>query len=439
MTWVGRGEPSLTEPVPVARTRRQGSVSSAELLGLERARTRGPWRGLVFLALLMAAILVGGGVFAGPRLRDMAFDVARSNPQAMRLPMIPDIVRDRLGDGAFAAAGERATTIKFTVQGGQGVAQVARSLADQGIIQDPLAFTYLAVTQGVDGKLHTGTFNLTPIMTPQQILDRLLLPPDPETTRIFVPIRSGLRIEQITALLSTKKELVFSAQEFYDLAMRPPAWVREEFPWLEALPRGRSLEGFLGADSNLTIDSDLTADGFLRVLLADWEKDVGPDVIREVERKGKDFYETLTLASIVEHETSLASERRKVAGVYTNRLKGGGETAGLLQADPTVSYAVDTDQLAKQDVSKWGKYAFWSPVRNQAKKKVSAGMQSYQTYQNQGLPDGPIASPTLSSILAAADPDTKDGYYYFFACDPKKAHQFAKTLREHSRNVNRCK
>jgi UPF0755 protein len=387
----------------------------------------------------MAAILIGGAAFAGPRLGSMAFDLARTNPQVMQLPLVPDIVRDRLGAAAFEAAGDRATVIKFKVQAGQGVGQVAGALADQGLLRDPLAFTYLAVTQGVDGKLHTGTFNLTATMTPQQILDRLQSPPDPESGNIFLPIQSGRRIEQITATLTNKQaELAFSAQEFYDLAMHPPAWVREEFPWLKALPKGRSLEGFLGADSNLTIASDLTADGFLRVLLADWEKDIGPGIIKEVEDKGLDFYETLTLASIVEKETSQERERRKVAGVYTNRLQRGGETAGFLQADPTVSYAVDTDTLAKRPIAQWPKYLFWGPVKNQAKKKVSAGMQSYQTYQNPGLPDGPIVSPTLASILAAADPDTKDGYYFFVACPNSKTHTFAKTYAQHKKNVDKC-
>ena len=113
-----------------------------------------------------------------------------------------------------------------------------------------------------------------------------------------------------------------------------------------------------------------------------------------------DFYEVLTLASIVERETSVDSERDLVAGVYTNRLSEGGETAGLLQADPTVSYAVDTDRLAKLrrdgKFDEWQKYRFWSAVKKQASRRVSEDMVSYQTYQNPGLPDGPIDSPTLA-------------------------------------------
>ncbi|MCY7418944.1 MAG: hypothetical protein LH650_10695, partial [Chloroflexi bacterium] len=120
MTALGRGEqPSTTEPVTSTRGQRQGNVSSSELLGLRRVRTRGPWRGLVFLAVLMAIIVGGGVVFAGPRLRDTAYDLARSNPQAMRLPMVPDIVRERLGARLTTPAGTRASPVKFTIEGGE--------------------------------------------------------------------------------------------------------------------------------------------------------------------------------------------------------------------------------------------------------------------------------------------------------------------------------
>jgi UPF0755 protein len=441
MTWSGR-DPQLTEPMPVTNGYRQGSISGAQVRGLERAPRRGPWRGLVFLAILIIAVLVGGAVFAAPRLRQAAFDIAGTNPQVLRMPMVPDVVRERLGERLDQPAGDRAIPVKFTVDAGQNVSDIGRKLQDEGLLLEPLAFSYLAVTQGVDDEIHTGTFSLDPTMTPQQILDRLRQPPDPETAKVFVPIRAGLRIEQITAKLQTLK-LGFEAEEFYQLAMRPPSWVRQEFPWLRVLPEGRSLEGFLGADSNLAVDSDLSAEGFLRILLTDWEKDIGPSVIEEIEDEGLDFYEVLTLASIVERETSVQSERRLVAGVYANRLKVGGETAGLLQADPTVSYAVDTDKLAKLrrdgKFDEWRKYAFWSPVKKQARREVSEGMQSYQTYQFAGLPDGPIDSPTLPSILAAADPDTSDRYFFFNACKGAKNHKFAKTLQQHQRNVSRCK
>jgi len=181
----------------MTRGHRQGSVSSAELRGLERAPKRGPWRGFVFLVLLIVAILVGGAVLVGPRFRDAAYDLAKTNPQIMRMPLVPDIVRDRLGDRLEAPAGDRAIPQRFTVAAGQGVADIARALQDQGLVLEPLAFSYLAVTQGVEDKLHTGSFNLDPTMTPQVLQTTLrhshavwnLSQFISDTTQLFTPPR----------------------------------------------------------------------------------------------------------------------------------------------------------------------------------------------------------------------------------------------------------
>lgn len=439
MTAIGRGEPpSVTEPVSGTRGQRQGSVSSSELLGLRRVRTRGPWRGLVFLALLMVIIVIGGAVFVGPRLRDTAYDIARSNPQAMRLPMVPDIVKDRLGAALTTPAGTRASPVKFTIEGGETVGQVGRALAAQGLITDQLAFTYLAVTQGVDDKLHTGVFSIDPTMTPQQILTRFLSAPDPIMPTVLISLQEGRRLEQIAATLQGKP-LQMDVQEFYDLLKTPPDWARKEFPWLKALPKGNSLEGFLGL-GNFTVDANITPEDLLRVLLTRWEANIGPPVIAAIEKDGKDFYEVLKLASIVQRETAVASEKPRVAGVYTNRLNG---LAGnrLLNAEPTVIYANDGTKLRKLDFTKWPKFAFWGLTGQSdlSKIKVASDLIGYQSWLTEGLPPTPIDSPTLSSILAAADPDTRGSYLYFYACPGSQRHLFAKTLAGQSKNIKSCK
>ena len=428
----------MTEPVASTRGQRQGSVSSSELLGLKRARPRGPWRGLVFLALLMVVIVVGGVVFVGPKLRDVAYDLSRSNPQVMRLPLVPDVVRDRLGATLITPASNRGTPVKFTIEGGETVGQIGRALVAQGLLLDQLAFTYLAVTQGVDDKLHTGTFNLDASMTPQQILTRFLTAPDPVTPTVLLSLRPGLRLEQIIAYIETRP-LQLDEQAFYQLLTNPPDWVRTEFPWLKALPKGNSLEGFIGL-GNITVDANIEPEDLLRVLLTRWETDIGPGVIADVEKSGKDFYEVLKLASIVEHETAVDSEKPKIAGVYTNRLKG---LAGprFLNAEPTVIYANDGTKLRKMALPKWTKFVFWTLTGKSdlSKVKVASDLLGYQSWLTEGLPPTPIDSPTLSSIRAAASPDTKGSYLYFYACPGSQRHLFAKTLSGQRSNINSCK
>jgi cell division protein YceG involved in septum cleavage len=90
-------------------------------------------------------------------------------------------------------------------------------------------------------------------------------------------------------------------------------------------------------------------------------------------------------------------------------------------------------QLALMPLDQWSTYSFWNPVTI-ANVKPPAALQSYQTYDHPGLPDGPICSPTLADIQAAMAPDTSDGYFYFVAKnDGSHTHAFAKTNAEFER------
>lgn len=123
--------------------------------------------------------------------------------------------------------------------------------------------------------------------------------------------------------------------------------------------------------------------------------------------------QAIILASIVEKETGVASERRMVAGVYTNRLKRGMP----LQADPTVIYPVTKGK----------------PLGRRILRSELQARNGYNTYAQAGLPIGPIANPGRESIAAVLDPAPTDALY--FVADGKGGHVFAATLDEHNRNV----
>jgi UPF0755 protein len=125
--------------------------------------------------------------------------------------------------------------------------------------------------------------------------------------------------------------------------------------------------------------------------------------------------ELLTLASIVEKETGLPSERPLVASVFLNRLKLG----MLLQTDPTVIYAVTHGQMN---------------LNRPLYKKDLKYDSPYNTYLYKGLPPTPICSPGLEAINAVVSPATSS-YLYFVADGKTKGHRFAKTLNEHNQNV----
>jgi UPF0755 protein len=420
---------------------RQGSVTrGAPISGYRARRGATSWKGIVFM-LVLAIIVVGAGVFVGvPAFRTFARGLANGNPAtALNYPFVADIVRQDLGDALTKPMGTSDAVVPFVIDAGDTPRQIAVGLTDAKLISEPMVFQYLVVTEDVGEKLQTGTFNLSQAMTPQQIVERLQKAPEPPPPQVAVSLRDGLRIEQIAAKLETL-DLTMNVQDWYDLVTAPPADLIADYPFLAELPEGRSLEGFFGLGVVFNVERDVTPEDFTRILLDQWEKAVGESVIEAAAGKKMDFYEFLTLASIVERETSVDNERAKVAGVYVNRLNGGNDTR-LLNADPTVVYASDTMKLRDIDITQWPEYSFWGllGVSDLASVQVSKDLEGYQTYQKEGLPPGPIDSPTKASIEAAITPDTSGGFLYFYACPGDQKHKFAKTLAEHSKNINSCR
>ncbi len=438
MTMPGRNGGPRNDGAPGIRP---GSIAGTTATGTSYRSRRGSatWRGVIVILILAALVIAGIAYLLAPAFRDFAGSMARSNPQTMRLPFVGDVVRDELGTALTQAVGTDATPLIFDVQPGSTVAQIADGLTSAGLIQQPLVFQYLVVTQSLDGKLQTGSFTLNKAMTPQAIVDRLQRPPDPPPAKTTIALRGGLRIEQIVAELQTLP-IQMDVQQFRDLALRPTPSLLADYPFLKVLPKGASLEGFLGAGV-FEVDPSISAEDFLRMLLTGWSNQVGKPTLDQMDKLGTaKFYEAMVLASIVEKETGDDTERAKVAGVYANRLNHSLFPTQLLNADPTVIYAVDTDKLRNLPFDQWSKYVFWTTTgQNLNTLAVPSDLQSYQTYQTPGLPAGPIASPSLASINAALSPDTKGSYLYFYACPSTKVTKFAKTSAQQQANVNSCK
>lgn len=394
-----------------------------------------------FIKFLLFALVLGGIVLAvfatvlRPLVAGAVVGWASDNPGALGMPFVADLVREDLGDRLKVAASDDTTQIPFVVNDGENARAIAARLQRDGFLRDGRAFIFIATEKDLTQKLASGTFILRKSMTPEEVVDALLNPQQAQQLA-RIDLRTGLRLEQVTAKLLTIETLTMDPAEFYELAKNPPAELISDYPFLkEHLPKGRSLEGFLWPAAYEVLP-DTTPEDLLRKMLDGFQAAIG-DRLEVPKARGRTFYEILSLASMVEREAVVDDERPTIAGVFENRLRKLNGFAPVLNSDPTVFYGWDTLELAKLPVPEWRSYSFWSvpePALNTI--EFPPELRGYQTYTQAGLIPGPICTPTLTSIDAALKPDTKSGFLYFVAKgDGTNTHAFAKTEKQHNANL----
>jgi UPF0755 protein len=393
---------------------------------------------LVFALVLAAVVLIVLLTALRPLVNTVVLDLAADNPAALQVPFVKDIVREDLGAALTSPASDDPTQVQFVVEDGDSARSIATRLETEGLLADSRAFIFIAIDRQLTGALRIGDYLLRRNQTPDELVTALL---DPPVIRfVDVSFRTGLRLEQMTAKLQITPDLLMEPREFYELAKAPPASLLADYPWLEDIldeaPANPSLEGFLWP-STYRVLPDTTPDELIRLMLDNFAANVGEDRLDVPGDRGLTFFQVLTLASIVEREALLDDERPLIAGVYQNRIDGiEGVTTHLLNADPTVFYAIDTVQLDALDFAQWKDYSFWNPPGVPlADVQVPDSLQGFQTYQTPGLIPWPICTPSLPSIDAALEPDTTEQFIYFLAIpDGGGTHAFAKTKAEHDEN-----
>jgi UPF0755 protein len=223
----------------------------------------------------------------------------------------------------------------------------------------------------------------------------------------------------------------------------PPPDLISAYPFLAELPPGRTLEGYLYPDT-YRVYANIDSREMVEVLLDTFEARFTAEIAEAIEARDLSVDEAVTLASIVEREAVLEDERPLIAGVFLNRVNNPeAETAGLLNADPTLQYGLATRQNRRATVDEWGLIEWWPQLQvGGADVELPRRLAGYQTYRNPGLPPAPIASPRISSLEAVALADTESGNFYFVAGCPNGqrdgSHYFAQTYGEHQANIARA-
>ena len=395
----------------------------------------------VFTLVLGGIVLGALYAFARPAIVHAVVDWGAENPTALKLPFVADLVRSELG--ASLTEPVDATDFReivFQIKSGDTTTEIGDELVRTGVITDARAFVFESIERGETYNFIAGRHIVSKAMTIDQIIDSLTLSPSNAPT-IRIAFREGLRIEQMVAKLESVEAnptdpaltLKLDVNLYYQLATNPPPDLLAAYPWLK-LPEGASLEGFL-FPATYDVAADTSALQLIEQQLDAFAANAPPALLV---LPPDQIYQTVQLASLVEPEVKLDTDRPLVAGVYVNRLDRKKWPTGLLNSNPTVNYANDSVWLTSHPISSWVDYTFWTSVTGStslAKIVFPEEIAPYNTYAHGGLPPTPICSPGLASLEAAVAPDTQDGYYYFLAKnDGTGALAFAKTSAEQAAN-----
>ena len=279
---------------------------------------------------------------------------------------------------------------------GTSTSGIARALAKEGVIRYEWEF-WLARLLKHSSKLQAGEYRFA---TPASALDVFNRIARGDIYFFAFTVPEGSNIFDIGR--SLEEQGVMSSDDFLKAA-EDPALIRD------LAPQATTLEGYL-FPSTYRLSHKTTGAQLSKIMTDEFRKQWA----KMSGGKDPDVRSTVTLASLVEKETAAADERPLVASVFRNRLA----QRMRLQCDPTTIYAALLENR----------------YRGTIHKSDLASANPYNTYENVGLPPGPIANPGVQSLAAALEPaDTP--FLYFVAKPEGGGHQFSATMAQHEKAV----
>jgi UPF0755 protein len=292
----------------------------------------------------------------------------------------------------FQKPGPAKEAVLVDIPSGSGLRQIAGQLTDAGAITNPYIFIFGTTIMGAQTGMKAGEYQVEPNMSASEIM---MMIREGRIVGRRVTIPEGLTSYEVEKIVSELKDLQqVSVEDLKEGTLLPETY------------------DYKKTDTSADLIQHMS-DAMTKTIDELWEGRATnlPFTTKE---------EAITLASIVEKETGVASERKRVAGVFINRLRKG----IALQTDPTVIYAI-TKGKPKTD----GK----GPLGRRLLTKDLEFDSPYNTYLHPGLPPGPIANPGRAAIEAVLHPEEHD--FLYFVADGTGGHIFSATLAEHDKNV----
>ena len=301
--------------------------------------------------------------------------------------------------------------VQVTVDPNLSSQEIGERLEDAGVIASATHFRVLVALLGYDRGLQAGDYEFgrgSPVLEVIYRMRRGVI------SAHSVTVIEGWRLDEIADAVAEQgipKDEFLAAASAKDYG----------FDFLDDLQRDQTLEGYLFPATYPIRRADSARDVVAKMLNAFYQQ-VGTDVRGAATNAGLKLNDVITVASIIEREARVPSERPIMAQVFLTRLRRG----IALEADPTVQYAVAQDPESVQ------LYGYWKQELTTEDLQTAS---PYNTYRRRGLPPGPISSPGLDSILAVVKPAETE--YLYFVAKPDGSHAFAETLAEHQENIDK--
>lgn len=300
----------------------------------------------------------------------------------------------------------------FIIESGQGVNQISQNLYDQDLIDNMFIFETWVWLKKSEEKMIAGEHKLIDTWSMNQLINVLTSGQTVEKEK-EITIIEGWNLRDIANYL--EKQGIVPQDELYKLTGEPldlDSQINNDFSddhqLLKAKPINNNYEGFLYPDT-YRIFKDAAAEDVLNKMFTNFENKITDQILADINSQGKNLYDILILASIVEREGQGYEEMQNIAGVYNNRL----EIGMALQSDPTVNYVTGKKDsrplLADLDID-----------------------NPYNTYEYPGLPPGPICNPGIDAIKATVY--FSEHNYLYFLHDEDGGIHFAETFEGHKRN-----
>lgn len=314
-------------------------------------------------------------------------------------------------------------TQTVVIEVGTPTETLAEQLEDAGVVANAFFFTYFLKLNSY-ANYQAGEYELSPSMDFETIAQTISTGTVYKEVLFRVTIPEGYSVEQIANTWSN--ELPLSADEFLEQAS-DEEYLKElidDYPEMlttEILDEDIKfpLEGYLFPATYDVVEEDPSADTVIRQMLdATYNNSFSIfassgtyNLTIDGQSEERSFHEFITLASIIEREATSLADRSKIASVFINRMAL--NPSMPLQTDPTVLYALGEhrDTVLYEDLE----------VED-----------PYNTYQNTGLPPGPISNPGVESVQSTLNPSRTD--YYYFLADSEGVNHFAETYEQHLEN-----